>query len=159
MTVIRKNEKPLVFLIAFVLFLAVTVYAQEAIKEEKSVQQESADEELELEINPEAIEKRLGSYKLNIQRIIKEAQKNIKKVDEELRQAEILKSNQEEPEKNHLAPQGNETTRDETLRQEVDTWSEFTSRMEKERLNRLEEAEKALQNLEKGYNSNTVLKD
>ena len=45
------------------------------------------------EISPDVIEKKMPSYAYNLKQLIKEAEKNIKKVDEDIRQAEILENN------------------------------------------------------------------
>ena len=59
-------------------------------------QENKAEPEKEkVEISPEVIEKTMPSYKLNLKQLIEEAERNIKKVDDELKKQEIFKRNQE----------------------------------------------------------------
>lgn len=57
--------------------------------------EETSDTKSSIEIKPENIEKSVPSYNLSLKKLIEEAEKNIKKIDGDIKEREILKRNQE----------------------------------------------------------------
>ncbi len=49
----------------------------------------------EIEIKTQEVERKIPSYSYNLKELIKEAEKNLKKVDEEIRKRDVLKENRE----------------------------------------------------------------
>lgn len=72
------------------LYVSTAVFSQENLSPQKI--EEKAEKEI-VEVKPEAVERVMPAYKLNLKQFIEEAKRNIKKVEEEIRQQEILERN------------------------------------------------------------------
>lgn len=99
--------------ITFFFFFAYFVCAEEKIEKDMAPptpqsprEEDSLEEKAEavqarekIAVEPEVIEKTMPSYRLNLKQLIEEAKRNIKKIDEEMKQAEIQKQNKEREER------------------------------------------------------------
>ena len=132
----KKIALPVLLAVFFLISSSVSLFSRDTNKKDNSPASsqdisipESSSEDFQIAkeretVSSETIEKAIPSYRMRLKEILKEAEENIKKVDRDIKEAEIYKQNQErERQVAEAFKRGNQLYKDGKLEDAREEWN------------------------------------